>query len=283
MVWCNLQLQKIEYLKDAREKLENAQKYFNECFGENQERLRRLEDDSGRHQILFLQLYVLWGVWFYYNQMEKDALKNLDQAEKLLNKLRLNDSDVADLVNQGFTTWEARLALRATMGDVEEAKVHINKRREQRAQQQRREADERRQRLSTQATGSNTDVPEENRRSDQGNQNSLMNTNPPLTADTVTTPTPGENSSSASPDPSSPSPGAQGSSEDDDVLQEILALLPEDKDDYINVTLEEEEAVILEYKAKLTKQSKVEEAAPSTPKKEKTEPEADAPPRDTEI
>ncbi|GCC29254.1 hypothetical protein chiPu_0007692 [Chiloscyllium punctatum] len=233
MVWCNFQLRKTEYLKNAREKLEKAQECFNKCFGENQERLREL------------------------------------QAEILLDRLRLDDSDVADLVNQGFTIREARLALRATEGNIEDAKMCIRKRRE-RAQQQKREMDERRQRLSRQATESNTDVPEENRRPDQGNQNSLSNTKV-LTAD--------ENSSSASPAPSSPPTDAQGSSEDEDLLQEILALLPEDNDDYINVTLEDEEAVISSYKVLLTnKGSELCEEAPSTPKKGKTEPEVNAPP-----
>ncbi|XP_060681609.1 NEDD8 ultimate buster 1-like isoform X1 [Hemiscyllium ocellatum] len=269
MIWCNFQLKKAEYLKDARIKLEEAQECFNKCFGENQERLRELQDDSGRHHIQSLRLHVLWGVWFYHNQMEKDAEQNLNKAGILLERLRLDDSDLADLVNQGFTIREARLALRATEGNIEDAKMRIRKRRE-RAQQQKREMDERRQQLSRQATKSNTDVPEENRRPDQGNQNSLSNTKV-LTAD--------ENSSSASPAPSSPSIGAQGSFEDEDLLQEILALLPEDNDDYINVTLEDEEAVISSYKALLTnKGSELCEEAPSTPKKGKTEPEVTAPP-----
>ncbi|XP_067908129.1 NEDD8 ultimate buster 1-like isoform X2 [Heterodontus francisci] len=240
VIWCNLQLQKIQCFEKARERLEKAEEYFNNCFGKNQERLQELEDNSGRHRVLFLRLYVLWGVWFYYNKMEKEALENLDKADALLSKLQVDDVDVTDLTNQGFTTQEARLGLRATEGDIENAKLFIKKRRE-RPQLLRREAEERRDQPNMQMDIDNTEqaVP------DWANQVSL----PSAPAIVRTSQPPDESLPSVSTSSTSPPTGAQGSSENDDILKEILS---QDSDDYINETLEEEELLIHDYKSRIT-------------------------------
>ncbi|XP_078083710.1 uncharacterized protein LOC144503074 isoform X2 [Mustelus asterias] len=287
VTWCNLQLRKIECLIDAGERLKKAQEYFNNCFGENEERLQQLEDDSGRHKILYLRLHLLWGVYFYHKNMEKDALKELTQAEAQLKALRLDDVDVVCLTNEGFTTREARLALRATGGDMEKARLYIEKKRE-RAQQQRGEAEERRERLRRRAeaagglqqereqqqhraggdeggeqlrAGNNPAqaVSDVNSFADQANQVSPQNTNPSQPVDRT--------APSRPPAPTSPPPGSENN---DEILKEILSLLPLDADDYIDVTLEEEEELILEYLAKLTPPVKeAEEDAPPAPKKKR--------------
>ncbi|XP_078393013.1 NEDD8 ultimate buster 1-like [Cetorhinus maximus] len=260
IMWCNFKLQKIECLSEAKRGLEDAQRYFNNCFGVNLERLEQLEDNSGRDKILHLRLYILFGVQFYHSQMEKDALRDLTKALKLLDELRLNDFDVVCLANEGFTVREARFGLRGTGGDFEKAKLHIEKRRE-RAQQQRREAEGRREQLTSGAELNNA-LPET---SGQANQVSPPNANPLSSADTVTQSSPSVTSS-----PTFPTTDAESSSNDDEILKEILSLLPEDDDDYIDTTLEDEEAIICEYLAKLNKNAKKpEEEAPPAPREEK--------------
>ncbi|XP_072364262.1 NEDD8 ultimate buster 1-like isoform X2 [Scyliorhinus torazame] len=303
--WCYLKLRDIEQLKDAKERLENAQRYFTNCFGENEERLQQLEDDSGRHKILFLRLYVLRGVYFYHRHMMKDALSDLTEAETQLDALRLDDFDVVCLANEGFTTREARFGLRATGGDIEKAKLYINKKRE-RAQQQRREADERREQLRSRAQAAGgqlqqrarqqrseaderreqlsrtnntaqavTDV---NRVAEQGNQVSSLNTNPSRPVDTLTPP-----GTLTSPAPTSPPPGAPDNSENNVNLEDILSFLHLDDDDYIDVTLEDEEALIQEYLAKLKNNDKVlDEDTPPAPKKPKAAVVINDTPKDTE-
>uniref|UniRef100_UPI00398F4E19 NEDD8 ultimate buster 1-like n=1 Tax=Pristiophorus japonicus TaxID=55135 RepID=UPI00398F4E19 len=278
VIWCNLQIQNIQFLHDARKRLEKAQSYFNNCFGKNQERLQKLKDDSGRHKILFLRLYVLWGVWFYHNKLEKDALRDLKKAEDLLKELSVNDCLLGCLMNQGFTSHEARLALRATGGgDIGKAKLYIEARRE-RARQQTIEAEKRREGLRRPMEVDHPEqaVSEENRTPGQAGQVSLPSANPvpsagagvpspPGGTSTSTTPSgppvregapspPGKTTPSASsPSATSAATDAQGNPEQDDMLKEILAYLPQDEDDYIDLSLEEEEDVIDEYKAKLNK------------------------------
>ncbi|XP_038654377.1 NEDD8 ultimate buster 1-like isoform X2 [Scyliorhinus canicula] len=303
--WCYLGLRDIERLQEAEKRLENAQRYFTNCFGENEERLQQLEDDSGRHKILFLRLYVLWGVYFYHRHMMKDALRDLTEAETRLDALRLDDFDVVRLANEGFTTREARISLRATVGDIEKAKLYIEKKRE-RAQQQRREADERRDRLRSraQAAGgqlqqraqqqrreaderreqlSRTDntaqvVSDVDRVAEQGIQVSSPNTSPSRPVDMLT-----PLRTLTSPAPTSPPPGPPDNSENNKILEDILSFLPLDGDDYIDVTLEEEEALIQEYLAKLKNNDKVlDEDTPPAPKKPKVVVVINDTPKDTE-
>ncbi|XP_041040934.1 NEDD8 ultimate buster 1-like isoform X2 [Carcharodon carcharias] len=260
VMWCNFKLQKIECLRDAESRLKDAQRYFKNCFGVNLERLEQLEDNSGRDKILHLRLYILLGVQFYHKQMEKDALRDLTKALKLLDELRLNDFDVVCLASEGFTVREARFGLRGTGGDFEKAKLHIEKKRE-RAQQQRREAEERREQPTRGAELNNTLQVV----SGQANQVSPPNSNPLSSVDTVTQSSPSVTSS-----PTFPTTDAESSSEDDEILKEILSLLPEDDDDYIDTTLEDEEAIIHEYLAKINKNAKMpEEEAPPAPEEEK--------------
>ncbi|GCB79257.1 hypothetical protein scyTo_0018730, partial [Scyliorhinus torazame] len=274
--WCYLKLRDIEQLKDAKERLENAQRYFTNCFGENEERLQQLEDDSGRHKILFLRLYVLRGVYFYHRHMMKDALSDLTEAETQLDALRLDDFDVVCLANEGFTTREARFGLRATGGDIEKAKLYINKKRE-RARQQRSEADERREQLSR-TNNTAQAVTDVNRVAEQGNQVSSLNTNPSRPVDTLTPP-----GTLTSPAPTSPPPGAPDNSENNVNLEDILSFLHLDDDDYIDVTLEDEEALIQEYLAKLKNNDKVlDEDTPPAPKKPKAAVVINDTPKDTE-
>ncbi|XP_041040936.1 uncharacterized protein LOC121276506 isoform X3 [Carcharodon carcharias] len=217
-------------------------------------------DNSGRDKILHLRLYILLGVQFYHKQMEKDALRDLTKALKLLDELRLNDFDVVCLASEGFTVREARFGLRGTGGDFEKAKLHIEKKRE-RAQQQRREAEERREQPTRGAELNNTLQVV----SGQANQVSPPNSNPLSSVDTVTQSSPSVTSS-----PTFPTTDAESSSEDDEILKEILSLLPEDDDDYIDTTLEDEEAIIHEYLAKINKNAKMpEEEAPPAPEEEK--------------
>ncbi|XP_051872557.1 NEDD8 ultimate buster 1-like isoform X2 [Pristis pectinata] len=264
ITWCYLQLHNSQYHAKARERLENAEKCFKMAFGENQERLKELKDKSGRHRILSLRLLVLWGVWFFHSQNLKQSWNDFCKAEEQLDQLSVDDLSVSILVNEGYETREARLALRATDGNIEEAKSYIaEKRQEKIAAERRRE----RLRGLVDRDHSEQASPERNGTSDQINQEPPVNTNPtPVVgsslpppagetsslpaAETSSSPA-GETSSSITTPAASAPTGAQSNAEEDKLLGEILTYLPNDIDDYIDLSLEDEEAIVREYKAKL--------------------------------
>ncbi|XP_072432380.1 NEDD8 ultimate buster 1 isoform X4 [Chiloscyllium punctatum] len=107
IVWCYLQLEQLDCLRDAEERLKRAQTRLNNCYGENLERLYNLK------------------------------------AETLLGKLSVDDTKVMQLMCLGFTAQEARLGLRACNDDIEAAASHIYHRREEKAEIRRKEKAER--------------------------------------------------------------------------------------------------------------------------------------------
>ncbi|XP_055519872.1 NEDD8 ultimate buster 1-like isoform X3 [Leucoraja erinacea] len=248
ITWCYLQLQDIQRLVEARERLENAEKYFNQCFGKNQQRLKELEDRSGRHRILFLRLQVSWGVWFFLNQKLDQSREGFCKAEELLDQLQVDDLSVTELVHQGCTTREARLGLRASDGNIGEAKSYI----EEKRQQQKAAAQRRRETVHRPIGEGHSDdtCSERNGTSDQINQVAQINSNSSPAAGSLQPPN-GETSSPSSTPATSASTGAQSNREDDELLREILTYLPNDIDDYIDMSLEEEEVIVRQYKSNL--------------------------------
>ncbi|XP_059827797.1 NEDD8 ultimate buster 1-like isoform X2 [Hypanus sabinus] len=246
ITWCYLQLDGIQLHTEAGERLEGAQAYFNKCFGENQHRLQEQEDKSGRHRILKLRLLVLWGVWFFYAKKLPQSRRDFGEAEELLDQLLVDDLSVSTLVNEGYSAREARLALRAMDGKIEEAKAYIEEKR-----QEQRTAEMRRQGLHGPGDTDNSEhgSPERDGSPDQINQEPTISANSVPVAGSSLSP-PADGTSASAPTASAPA-GAQSSDAEDEILREILQYLPNDIDDYIDLSLEDEEAIVREYKTKI--------------------------------
>ncbi|XP_072110193.1 NEDD8 ultimate buster 1-like isoform X2 [Mobula birostris] len=249
ITWCYLQLNSIQRHTEAGRRLEDAQAYFNRCFGENQHRLQEQKDKSGRHRILFLRLLVLWGVWFFHNNNLGQSKEDFGKAEKLLDQLSVDDLSVSTLVNEGYSTREARLALRAMDGNIEEAKSYIEEKR-----QEQRAVKSKRQRLHRPSDIDNSDrgSPERNGSPEQINQEPPTSANSvPVAGSSLSASADGTSSSISEPTVLAPT-GAQSDDEDDQILREILNYLPNDIDDYIDLSLEDEEDIVYEYKTKMS-------------------------------
>ncbi|XP_069770910.1 NEDD8 ultimate buster 1-like [Narcine bancroftii] len=259
ITWCYFQLQDPQCLKEAKERLEITENCFSNCFGRDDLCPEEMKDKSGRHKILYLRLQMLWGVWFFHCQMLDQSWDNFLKAEELLGKLQVDDLLVTVLVHKGYTTREARLALRATEGDVEEAEAYIEEKRQERKAAEKR----RKERIHkpTSVAHSGGASAERNWTPYQKNQDhgmfrgdvqeSPLDTNSSLFAGSR--PPAGETSSAISTPAASAPTGAQSNPEEDEILRDILTYLPKDVDDYIDLFLEEEEAIVHEYKAKFKK------------------------------
>lgn len=143
VVWCFLQLEQLDCLRDAEERLRRAQTRLNNCYGENLERLYNLKGSTANEQVLYLRLKLLQGVVLYHKGKLQQARKHLNEAEILLGKLCVDDKKVVQLMSLGFTAQEARLGLRACDDDINFAASHIYQRREEKAEIRRKERAER--------------------------------------------------------------------------------------------------------------------------------------------
>ncbi|XP_041040176.1 NEDD8 ultimate buster 1-like isoform X2 [Carcharodon carcharias] len=143
VVWCYLQLEQLDCLRDAEERLKRAQTRLNNCYGENLERLYNLKGNTANEQVLYLRLKLLQGVVLYHKGKLDQTKNHLNEAEMLLGKLSVDDKKVVQLMSLGFTAQEARLGLRACNNDIDFAASHIYQRREEKAEIRRKEKAER--------------------------------------------------------------------------------------------------------------------------------------------
>ncbi|XP_048474519.1 NEDD8 ultimate buster 1-like [Rhincodon typus] len=143
IVWCYLQLEQLDCLRDAEERLKRAQTRLNKCYGENLERLYNLKGNTANEQVLYLRLRLLQGVVLYHKGKLDQTKNHLNEAETLLGKLSVDDKKVVQLMSLGFTAQEARLGLRACNDDIDFAASHIYHRREEKAEIRRKEKAER--------------------------------------------------------------------------------------------------------------------------------------------
>uniref|UniRef100_A0A8C5SVQ0 Negative regulator of ubiquitin like proteins 1 n=1 Tax=Laticauda laticaudata TaxID=8630 RepID=A0A8C5SVQ0_LATLA len=270
IVWCYFHLGQLECLDDAEKKLLAAHDCFRKCYGEHHERLVTIKGSSGREKALFLRLYLLEGISHYHNGKEKEAAECLQRAHNLFQELVIDPEKINSLLLLGFSAQEARLGLRACDGHLEHAANHISNRREVILDnpQLLLPSDD----AST--PGDDFQVPQESieqlvymgfnpgiveqalkifRGNIQLAVQTLLHYGGSLPADlqTPSDSTTTSNESSSSKDSPTDSAGTSGASTDEDMeveaVSEILEDIPEHEEDYLDLTLEEEEVVINEY------------------------------------
>ncbi|XP_078279737.1 uncharacterized protein LOC144607046 [Rhinoraja longicauda] len=95
ITWCYLQLQDIQRLVEARDHLENAEKYFNRCFGKNQQRLNELEQQKAAEQRRRETLH-----WAIGEDHSDDTCSEMNGVSDQINQgaqINVNSSPVAGL------------------------------------------------------------------------------------------------------------------------------------------------------------------------------------------
>ncbi|XP_043082335.1 NEDD8 ultimate buster 1 isoform X1 [Puntigrus tetrazona] len=147
VVWCYQALQQLDFLNDARQRLERAEDCFKRCYGEQQSRLQQIKGHTGGEDVLFLRLYLLQSLLAYHDGNKNQALNKLRNVDELYGQLRLDPEKMLQLMALGFSEQEARLGLRACRGDVEEAERLISQRKKEKKELKEREREKRQRRL----------------------------------------------------------------------------------------------------------------------------------------
>uniref|UniRef100_A0A3B3B5Q1 Negative regulator of ubiquitin-like proteins 1 n=1 Tax=Oryzias melastigma TaxID=30732 RepID=A0A3B3B5Q1_ORYME len=152
IVWCYRALEALGCLEDGRGRLQRAEDGFLRCYGEQQQRLLRIQGSSGREDVLFLRLYLLQSLLSYIEGNDAQARLQLSKVESLYGRLCPDSEKMAQLMALGFTEREARLGLRACHGELQEAAQYISNRQQERQELKQRERQKRRSRMEAIST-----------------------------------------------------------------------------------------------------------------------------------
>lgn len=129
IVWCYFSLQSLQQLSDAERRLKVCEKSFEKSYGRDLARLREVKGTNAGEYALVMRLHLLQAVVMYHMNNFKAAQKLLSKAEVELSMLKVDEEVLVQLTEMGYSSTEARIALRSTVNNLERAiDFIINKR-----------------------------------------------------------------------------------------------------------------------------------------------------------
>ncbi|KAH8273385.1 hypothetical protein KR018_006519 [Drosophila ironensis] len=133
IVWCYLCLKNVTQLPDAERRLGICERSFRRSYGEGFQRLFALKGKACPERALIMRLQLLQGVVLFHQNRRDEAFERFEAASSMLRELKVNEEQLAQLVEMGFDVGESRLALRSCngTGNVERAVQFIQERRQQ--------------------------------------------------------------------------------------------------------------------------------------------------------
>ncbi|XP_034115830.1 NEDD8 ultimate buster 1 [Drosophila albomicans] len=130
IVWCYLCLKNITQLPDAQRRLDLCERNFQRSYGDNYSRLYALKGANCPERALIMRLQLLQGVILFHQNRRDEAFQRLQLAGNSLSQLKVDADQLALLIEMGFDVADARLALRSSNGNVEQAVQSIQERRQ---------------------------------------------------------------------------------------------------------------------------------------------------------
>lgn len=130
VVWCYLCLKSVTQLPDAERRLKICEDGFQKIYGPNLDRVVQLKKNEGNEKALIMRLHLLQAILYYHMNRRNEAQGMLALAESELQRLKVDDVSLTTLVEMGYDAQEARIALRATGNEINEAISEILERRQ---------------------------------------------------------------------------------------------------------------------------------------------------------
>lgn len=146
IAWCYVSLGNITQLEDAVARLDKCQKTFEKSYGPNMERLIAVKGSTGKEKALFFRMHLLQAIALYHSGDPKRARAMLRRADKEFKELDIPEDSIEEVKASGYTAREARLALRATSGDVAKAVQFAQGKKEERERIEKEERERRKKR-----------------------------------------------------------------------------------------------------------------------------------------
>ena len=144
IAWCYLQLGNMSQLPNAEDRLQECERSFEASYGPNLERLRKVKGEVDNERSLLFRMHLLQGIVAFHQGHRLKATGLLNDAQRELKELDVNADQLAEVVAQGYSEREARIALRATDGSVAAAVSYAQHKREERLRIEKEERERRR-------------------------------------------------------------------------------------------------------------------------------------------
>lgn len=125
IVWCYLQLKSITQLPDAERRLQLCESSFKRTYGENFERVKMLKDSEMSEKCLIVRLKLLKAVLYFHQNRRIESSSYLAMAEQEILQLKVDDEKVNALIEMGYKSSEAIIALRNTYNTSIDAAVNF--------------------------------------------------------------------------------------------------------------------------------------------------------------
>ena len=142
IAWCYLSCNAVSELPDADIKLARCEEKFKSSYGSNMERVAALKGSQGSELALMARLHLLQGIVAYHLGRDREARLLLEKVSTELQLLIVDEVDLMEIVSLGYSVAEARIGLRASLGDRKLAVDHIMRRREEREEIRKKEREE---------------------------------------------------------------------------------------------------------------------------------------------
>ena len=143
IAWCYLAVHAVSELPDAEQKLARCEEKFKSSYGRNMERVAALKGSQSNELALMARLHLLQGVVAFHLGRDREARLQLEKVSTEMQLLSVDEMELMEIVSMGYTIAEARLGLRASLGDRKLAVDHIIRRREEKAEILKKEKEER--------------------------------------------------------------------------------------------------------------------------------------------
>ena len=112
IAWCYLRLGNLTELPNAQKRLENCEVNLKKSYGANLERVKSLKGTSNIEGVLYFRLHLLQGICAYLSGHEYQASNLLKKADREFKVLNVSCEALEEVMAQGFSEKEARIALR---------------------------------------------------------------------------------------------------------------------------------------------------------------------------
>ncbi|GFN99706.1 nedd8 ultimate buster 1-like [Plakobranchus ocellatus] len=134
-------------------RLQASEAGFKRSYGEKMERLAALKGGTGTEQALLMRLYLLQGIVAFHKGDIREAGILFKRAEFVLSLLHVDDNSLNEIMLMGFSEREARLALRAKSGNVQNAVDFIMEKRKEKEEMNKKSKQAWQQRVRSKKLG----------------------------------------------------------------------------------------------------------------------------------
>ena len=146
IAWCYLRVGNLSELPNAQDRLRECEANFKKSYGDNLQRVIALKGTSSSEAVLLLRLHLLQSISSFISGFKNEAKILMEKAMIEYKILNVPPEALEEVVAQGFTEREARLALRAKKHAVPDAVRYIIDSRKRKEELEKEESERRKKR-----------------------------------------------------------------------------------------------------------------------------------------